>query len=56
MSSPSWRAAWFQTLTDDGYLDVGPKNNFFCHFYTDLTKFYFNSIYKPIWVNIYNLS
>ena len=30
-----------------GYLEIGPQNGSYCHFYTDIDKFYFN---KPIQV------
>lgn len=31
---------------DDGYIDIGPKNQYFAHIYTDLPKFIFN---KPVY-------
>jgi hypothetical protein len=34
--------------TGHGFLDIGPKNTGYSHFYTDRSKFYFN---KPIYVN-----
>jgi hypothetical protein len=34
--------------TDHGFVDIGPKNKSFSHFYTNLSKFYFN---KEIRVN-----
>ena len=34
--------------TDNGYVDVGPRNSSYCHFQTDMAKFYFN---KPVYMN-----
>jgi len=34
--------------TEHGYVDLGPKNDSYCHFVTDRSKFYFN---KELWVN-----
>ena len=32
----------FRITTSTGYLEIGPRNASFCHFYTDMDKFYFN--------------
>lgn len=38
--------------TEHGIVDVGAKNGSFCHFYTDLPRFYLN---KELWVNSGNI-